>query len=175
MKGFAVPRVIDDVIYEVTPQGKLAWSWTASEHLDEFGFTADQLKRVRASENPDYLHINNLAPLGENRWHAAGDRRFAPDNLLLDSRNANFIAIVDKASGKVVWRLGPNLPPIDPKSARKLPRPVDQISGQHDAHLIPEGLPGAATCWCSTTRVTPVTPRYSAGWSPARGYWKSTR
>ncbi|MFN2920502.1 ArsR family transcriptional regulator, partial [Escherichia coli] len=34
-------------------------------------------------------------------------------------------------------------PPIDPKSARKLPRPVDQISGQHDAHLIPEGLPGA--------------------------------
>ncbi len=143
VKGFAVPRVIDDVIYEVTPQGKLAWSWTASEHLDEFGFTADQLKRVRASENPDYLHINNLAPLGENRWHAAGDRRFAPDNLLLDSRNANFIAIVDKASGKVVWRLGPNLPPIDPKSARKLPRPVDQISGQHDAHLIPEGLPGA--------------------------------
>ncbi|MGV8442307.1 ArsR family transcriptional regulator, partial [Pseudomonas aeruginosa] len=83
VKGFAVPRVIDDVIYEVTPQGKLAWSWTASEHLDEFGFTADQLKRVRASENPDYLHINNLAPLGENRWHAAGDRRFAPDNLLL--------------------------------------------------------------------------------------------
>ncbi|HEJ9865124.1 TPA: aryl-sulfate sulfotransferase [Pseudomonas aeruginosa] len=143
VKGFAVPRVIDDVIYEVTPQGKLAWSWTASEHLDEFGFTADQLKRVRASENPDYLHINNLAPLGENRWHAAGDRRFAPENLLLDSRNANFIAIVDKASGKVVWRLGPNLPPIDPKSARKLPRPVDQISGQHDAHLIPEGLPGA--------------------------------
>lgn len=61
VKGFAVPRVIDDVIYEVTPQGKLAWSWTASEHLDEFGFTADQLKRVRASENPDYLHINNLA------------------------------------------------------------------------------------------------------------------
>ncbi len=77
-EGLRRAPVIDDVIYEVTPQGKLAWSWTASEHLDEFGFTADQLKRVRASENPDYLHINNLAPLGENRWHAAGDRRFAP-------------------------------------------------------------------------------------------------
>jgi hypothetical protein len=24
-----------------------------------------------------------------------------------------------------------------------VPRPVDQISGQHDAHIIPEGLPGA--------------------------------
>lgn len=143
VKGFQVPEVIDDVIYEVTPQGQVAWSWTASEHLHEFGFGAEQLKLVHASKNPDYLHINNLAPLGANRWHAAGDQRFAPDNLLFDSRNANFIAIIDKASGKVVWRLGPNLPPIDPRNAQKLPRPVDQISGQHDAHIIPEGLPGA--------------------------------
>ncbi|MED5609134.1 aryl-sulfate sulfotransferase [Pseudomonas sp. JH-2] len=143
VKGFEVPEVIDDVIYEVTPQGKVAWSWTASEHLHEFGFSAEQLKLVHGTKNPDYLHINNLAPLGPNRWYAAGDKRFAPDNLLFDSRNANFIAIIDKASGKVAWRLGPNLPPIDPRNAQKLPRPVDQISGQHDAHLIPEGLPGA--------------------------------
>ncbi|SFC55875.1 Arylsulfotransferase (ASST) [Pseudomonas citronellolis] len=143
VKGFQVPEVIDDVIYEVTPQGQVAWRWTASEHLHEFGFGAEQLKLVLATKNPDYLHINNLAPLGANRWHAAGDKRFAPDNLLFDSRNANFIAIIDKASGKVVWRLGPNLPPIDPRNAQKLPRPVDQISGQHDAHIIPEGLPGA--------------------------------
>jgi hypothetical protein len=39
---------------------------------------------------------------------------------------------------------------LDPKLSagkrghvQKLPRPVDQISGQHDAHLIAEGLPGA--------------------------------
>ncbi len=28
-------------------------------------------------------------------------------------------------------------------TSRKLPRPVDQISGQHDAQIIAEGLPGA--------------------------------
>jgi hypothetical protein len=81
--------------------------------------------------------------VGPNKWFDAGDKRFNPDNLLFDSRNANFIAIIDKSSGKVVWRLGPNLPLINPKAPRTLPRPVDQFVGQHDAHIIPAGLPGA--------------------------------
>lgn len=141
--GFDVPEVIDDAVYEITPQGKVAWSWLASEHLDEFGFTAAQLALVRATKNPDYLHVNNLSVLGPNKWFDAGDARFHPDNLMIDARNANFIAIIAKASGKVVWRLGPDLPPIDPRAAQSLPRPVDQFVGQHDAHLIPAGLPGA--------------------------------
>jgi hypothetical protein len=54
----------------------------------------------------------------------------------------NFIAITDKATGKIVWRLGPDYPPAAP-GPRKLPAPVDQISGQHDPQIIPESLPGA--------------------------------
>ncbi|KTC39313.1 ArsR family transcriptional regulator [Pseudomonas sp. ABAC61] len=141
--GFKVPQVIDDAIYEVSPDGQVKWQWLASEHLKEFGFTAAQLKLVYGTDNPDYLHINNLSVVGPNQWFDAGDKRFAPDNLLIDSRNANFIAILDKHSGKVVWRLGPNLLPINPKTAAKVPRPVDQFVGQHDAHIIPAGLPGA--------------------------------
>jgi hypothetical protein len=38
--GFAAPQVLDDVIYEVTPQGDIVWQWVASEHLKEFGFAA---------------------------------------------------------------------------------------------------------------------------------------
>jgi len=144
VKGFRLPQILDDVIYEVNAEGDVVWKWVASEHLDEFGFTAEQLKLVRNAESADYLHFNNLKPVGPNKWFAAGDKRFAPDNLIVDSREANFIAIIDRQSGKVVWRLGPNYPAI-PRgaAARKLPRPVDQISGQHDAHIIPEGLPGA--------------------------------
>ncbi|MFJ4142416.1 aryl-sulfate sulfotransferase [Pseudomonas sp. NPDC089734] len=141
--GFKVPEVIDDVIYEVSPSGEVKWKWLASEHLKEFGFSTEQLKLVHASENPDYLHLNNLSPVGPNKWFDAGDKRFHPDNLLVDSRNANFIAIIDKTSGKVVWRLGPNLPVINPRTAQQVPRPVDQFVGQHDAHIIPAGLPGA--------------------------------
>ncbi|WP_343682663.1 aryl-sulfate sulfotransferase [Acinetobacter baylyi] len=143
VSGFKVPEVIDDVIYEVDAQGKTIWTWKASDHLNEFGFTQEQLKLVLATQNPDYLHINNLAPIGPNKWFDAGDARFHPDNLIIDSRNANFIAIINKATGKIVWTLGPNLPAINPKTANTVPRPVDQISGQHDAHIIPKGLAGA--------------------------------
>lgn len=142
IEGFKLDELIDDVIYEIDPQGKVLWSWTASEHLDEFGFTAEQLDRVRSTEKADFLHLNNLKVLGPNKWYEQGDARFHPDNLIIDSREANFVAIIDKKTGKVVWNLGPNYPKLDPRTTT-LPRPVDQIAGQHDANLIAKGLPGA--------------------------------
>ena len=142
--GFRQPEVLDDVAYEVDAAGAITWRWVASEHLDELGFTPAQLALIRGSDNADYLHINDLKPLGPNHWFDAGDTRFAPDNLIWCSRNANVIAIVDRRSGRVVWTLGPNYPAIPRGAAgRRVPRPVDQISGQHDAQIISAGLPGA--------------------------------
>jgi Arylsulfotransferase (ASST) len=144
VKGFKMPRLLDDVIYEVDPKGEVVWSWVAADHLDEFGFTSEQLQLVRNTDNGDYLHLNNMKPVGANHWFAQGDTRFAPDNILIDSRNANFIAIIDRKTNKVVWRLGPNYPMANtPPTSRKVPRPLDRTSGQHDAQIIPEGLPGA--------------------------------
>lgn len=102
-----------------------------------------ELRLVRNAQTADYLHINNLKVVGPNHWFTAGDKRFAPDNLLIDSRNANFIVIIDRKSGNVVRSLGPNYPELGLTLSRKVPRPVDRTSGQHDAHIIPEGLPGA--------------------------------
>ncbi|WP_287811267.1 aryl-sulfate sulfotransferase [Pseudomonas sp.] len=164
--GFKVPELIDDVVYEVDPQGQVKWQWLASDHLTEFGFTPAQLKLVRATDNPDYLHINNLSVVGPNKWFDGGDKRFAPDNLLLDSRNSNFIAIIDKASGKVVWHLGPNLPNLNPKTAQQLPRPVDQFVGQHDAHIIPAGLPGAGNLLVFDNQGTAGYPSAPLGLTP---------
>ncbi len=42
LKGFKMPYLLDDVIYEVNPEGDVVWSWVASDHLAEFGFTAEQ-------------------------------------------------------------------------------------------------------------------------------------
>jgi hypothetical protein len=139
--GFSLPNILDDVIYDVTPAGKITWQWKASEHLDEIGFTPAELALLRKVQTPDYLHVNNMTVLGPNQWFDAGDKRFAPDNILFDSRNANFIAIIERKSGHIVWTLGPDFPKAPPSS--KLPRAADQISGQHDAHLIEPGLPGA--------------------------------
>lgn len=144
--GFKSAQVLDDVIYEVTPSGAIAWKWVASEHLEEFGFSPASLKLVRdalpryGAAAVDYLHVNNMAVLGANKWHEQGDQRFHPDNIIFDSREGNFIAIIDKKTGKVVWTLGPDYPAI---AGTKVPRPVDQIIGLHDAHLIAKGLPGA--------------------------------
>lgn len=146
LPGFATPQVLDDVAYEVDPEGAIVWTWAASDHLEEIGFTAEELKLIKASKSADYLHVNNLKPVGPNHWFDEGDQRFAPDNLIFDSRSANFIAIIDRKTRKIVWTLGPHFPPVSEDggaAARKTPRPVDQISGQHDAHIIPKGLPGA--------------------------------
>ncbi|MGY6769547.1 aryl-sulfate sulfotransferase [Komagataeibacter sp. NFXK3] len=134
--------VLEDVIYDVAADGKIRWTWKAGDHLTEFGFTPEQLKLVLHAPSPDYLHINNMQLVGDNHWFREGDTRFAPDNIIIDSRQANFIAIIDRKSGRIVWRLGPDLPQ---RNFRKpsVPYPVDQFVGQHDAHLIADGLPGA--------------------------------
>jgi hypothetical protein len=170
--GFSAPQVLDDAIYEVTPAGAIAWKWVASEHLGEFGFSAASLKLVRGGASPrgkdvpfDFLHINNMSVLGPNRWFDQGDARFNPDNILIDSREANFIVILDKRSGKVVWSLGPDYP-AHPPGPRTLPRPVDQIVGQHDAHLIPAGLPGAGNILVFDNQGEAGYPRVPVGVQP---------
>lgn len=147
VEGFQQPTQLDDVLYEVTPKGAIVWQWIASDHLDELGFTPAQITLIRNTNSADYFHINNANPVGANKWADAGDTRFAPDNIILDSRNANFIAIIDRKTGHIAWEIGPNYPKNAQNSAFRrttaLPRPVDQISGQHDAHIIADGLPGA--------------------------------
>jgi hypothetical protein len=154
VKGLGPKELGDQGVYEIDPAGSIVWKWVAGEHLRDFGFSYDGIRflREKIARNPEevwgYLEINDLQVLGPNRWYDAGDPRFNPDNLMFDSRKSNFIAIIDKKSGRIVWRLGPNFPGSEYSADQRilnkqLPRPVDQISGQHNAHLIPEGLPGA--------------------------------
>jgi hypothetical protein len=145
LPGFTLPILVDDVIYEVTPRGEIVWRWAAGDHLDEFGFTREELALVRHVQAPLYLGFNNMKVIGPNHWFREGDQRFDPNNIIIDSREANFTVIIDKKTGHIVWRLGPDYPPRPPLLARGRPIPteIDQISGQHDAHIIPDGLPGA--------------------------------
>jgi len=134
----------DDVIYELNPKGEIVWQWVTSEHLGELGFSDKQLAMIHNTKLLDYFHINDMEPLGPNHWAKAGDTRFAPGNIMISARNANFTAIIDRKTGHVVWEIGPNYPARNLLlGADKVPGPINQISGQHDSHMIPEGLPGA--------------------------------
>ena len=134
--------LIDDKIIEVTWDGEIVWQWRGSEHFDELHFPEAAKKSLRANPSPrgeaggDWLHTNSISTLGPNKWFDRGDQRFAPDNIILDARNANIIVIISKASGKVVWQLGPDF--LDTEAHRTL----GQIVGQHHCHIIPRGLPG---------------------------------
>lgn len=145
----------DQGLYEVNPAGEIVWEWRAGDHLAEFGFSAegfDYLRQVvrRDPENPwGYLEINSAKVIGPNRWHRADPQTvFQPDNIVISSRKANVIAVIDRRTGAIVWRLGPYLPGAPGSehqrvNAHSLPRPVDQFSGQHNPHFIADGLPGA--------------------------------
>jgi hypothetical protein len=159
-----IPRVVqalgdnvvgDQGLYEVSPDGEIVWEWRAGDHLDEFGFSEEGFEQLRAAANRDpdgpwgYLEVNSAKTVGPNRWHQADpDTVFAPDNIVIGMRKANIIALIDRGSGDVVWRLGPYFPATPGAEHQRivdhrLPRPLDQISGQHNPHFIAEGLPGA--------------------------------
>ena len=136
----------DDVIYQVTPEGKIGnFVWRAADHVEEFGFDASARQDLRRELHyndergtVDWLHLNSMALLGRNPWYEKfGDVHFAPDNIIVGSRAASFLAIISGKTGAVVWRLGPELPTSQPGAE------VGQLVGPHHAHMIPHGLPGA--------------------------------
>jgi hypothetical protein len=135
-------RLLDDKIIEVTWEGEIVWTWRANEHFDEFGF--DEAAKNVLFRDPgivgtfdgDWLHINSISAVGPNRWYDAGDERFHPDNIIFDARNANILAIIDKKTGKIVWKLGPDF------NENEATKKLGWIIGQHHFHLIQKGLPG---------------------------------
>ncbi len=141
----SVKELEDDVIYEVDWNGSLTgFEWHAVDHFDEMGFDESAVKAIydgltydRDKGSADWLHVNSMSLIGRNHWYDdTRDERFNPENIIISSRNANFIAIIDRASGGIVWRVGPDFSP----SAAEYK--LGQFVGQHHAHMIPSGLPG---------------------------------
>lgn len=137
--------LLDDTIYEVTHAGKLTgFIWEPVKHFNEMGLDAAAKKAIYDNPNfnsirgnGDWLHINSISLLGSNRWYDSNkDQRFHPDNIIISSREASFLAIISRATGKIVWRVGPDF------SAGKPGHSLGPIIGPHHGHMIPKGLPG---------------------------------
>jgi hypothetical protein len=109
-------------IYEVDASGKVVWEWHAHEHLDLNRFSP-------ATPEGDWLHVNSIAPLPENKWFDAGDQRFRPGNILVNARNIDTMYLVDKPTGKVVWEGTHNY--------------RGGMAHSHEPEMIEKGLPGA--------------------------------
>jgi len=103
-----------DYLLEVDRNGVVVWEWWFEDHAADFpNWDPDSM---------DPSHTNSIRELPPNRWHAAGDERFRPGNILLSARSLNTIFIIDKISGDVVWTYSKGL------------------DGQHEAVMIGQGL-----------------------------------
>jgi len=167
--------IYDDVIYEVDWEGNLTdFVWLASEHIDELGLSL--ISRIGMWLRPggpgyglfcptgDLLHINTATYLGENKWYDLGHEEFNPNNILICSRHTNILAIIDRETGKIVWRVGPDY------SKKLFDNKLDQIMGPHQAHIIPKGLPGEGNILVfdnggQSDYSLLGTPRYNRGYS----------
>jgi hypothetical protein len=131
LRRFGGPKdavVLDGEIQEVDPQGNLVWRWNSKDHtsLDE---SARWLRRQIAHPTIyeydgtpvyDLVHINSVEPGGKR--------------LVLSARYLEAIYAIDRASGRVAWKLGGTRTPRslaiegDPLAGR-------DFGGQHDARL----------------------------------------
>ena len=137
-------ELLSDRIIEVDWEGNILWSWDIADHFDEIGFSDAAKETLRERPNvhkmikkTDWVHINCASYLGPNHWYDEGDERFNPDNIIFDSRAANFMAIIDHETGELVWKVGPDY------SETEALRELGIIIGMHHTHMIPKGLPGA--------------------------------
>ena len=93
-----------DYVVESTLDGEVVWEWHAWEHLDPDAYVVNPEDRRN-----DWTHGNSA-------------RRLPNGDLLISMRNVNTVAIVNRDSGEVTWRLT-----------------TPAIAQQHDAMMLDNG------------------------------------
>ena len=137
--------LLEDRLIEIDREGNLLWEWKMLDHFNEFEL--DETIKNAMFRNPntqhtgpegqgDIFHVNCASYLGPNHWFDEGDARFAPENIIMDSREANIMWIVSHETGEIVWKVGPDF-----TKTQEL-RLFETIVGPHFTHMIPKGLPG---------------------------------
>lgn len=143
---FSPVPYLDTLIIEIDETGNVLWSWSLFDHWDQLGMPT--VSKILHKTYTPIMHLtdtysyaketycNNINYVGPNKWYDAGDERFNPENIITDIRALNISFIIDKKSGDIVWKIGPEF-----ESTVELQK-IGQIVGQHHVHIIPKGLPG---------------------------------
>jgi hypothetical protein len=131
-------EVFDGEVQELTPDGRLVWSWSTKGHIPISWLTGDgdtkgwwyqeihaTPKRPPAERAYDVVHLNSVEPDGHG-------------GLIMSARHIDSVFRVDRTTGKIDWKLGGRHVPG--KSLKVLgPHPTPLLSGQHDARLWKDG------------------------------------
>jgi hypothetical protein len=118
--------IVDCMIQQVSPTGRLIWRWRASEHIGSgeslhwYSYTVDRQQAY------DVYHCNSI------------DADSATGDLLLSVRGTDAIYRIDRRSGSIRWKLGGNSVALDGEPHLKIRNdPEGTFHGQHDARFRP--------------------------------------
>jgi Arylsulfotransferase (ASST) len=129
--GPADGTVLETEIEELSPSGKLIWTWSSDGHvaLSESSRWIPSILKTPASipgggTGYDFFHANALA-LGKGY-------------LLLSMRQTDAIYAIDRANGQILWKLGGTK---TPQSLTVLndSHAAQPLGGQHDVRLLTDG------------------------------------
>lgn len=128
--GPADATVLDAMVAEVSPSGKLVWTWNSEHHiaLSETGRWYQGLvlsSPARLSDGRpayDIVHINAIAPYRHG--------------FLVSMRHTDAVYAIAKPSGRILWKLGGT---HTRKSLRIIGDDVPDFGGQHDVRALPDG------------------------------------
>jgi arylsulfotransferase ASST len=128
--GPAQATVLDALVEEVTPRGKVAWSWNSADHvsLAETGRWYQQ----HVIDNP--VHLNGRPAY--DIVHINAVERYGAGRFLVSLRHTDAVYAIEKSSGDVVWKLGGT------QTSRSLKIVGDDgpdFGGQHDIRVLPDG------------------------------------
>jgi hypothetical protein len=128
--------MFNDRLVEIDEKGRVVWEWHANEHLNpKIDIIGPLYKRQ------EWCHGNNIDVLSNG-------------NVLLTSRSLDTIMIIDKKTGKIVFRWG------SPSAAKHTPGSVEadsdleHLGAPHGGIVIPAGYPGAGNLLCFSNRTT---------------------
>ncbi|HET7567442.1 MAG TPA: arylsulfotransferase family protein [Gaiellaceae bacterium] len=134
--GPADATVLEAAIEEITPDGKLVWSWTTDGRVD-VSATGDRWI-------PGLIKTPVVIPGPDNAPEQTYDF-FHPNAVSLDGgtvlfsvRHTDAVYAIDKATGNILWQLGGK---PGPQSLTVVDDPYGQVplGGQHDVRLLPDG------------------------------------
>lgn len=83
-------NINDCVIEELDPQGQIVWRWRASDHISP----AESLHQPLGAA--DIYHCNSI------------DIDNASGHVLLSSRHTDAVYLIEKTTGKIIWKMGGN-------------------------------------------------------------------
>jgi hypothetical protein len=137
--GSSDATVINAELQQVTPGGRLVWSWKSQDHvaLAETG----RHWPWAIDHNYDIAHWNSIEPAGANA-------------VIASFRHFDAVYRIRKSTGQIAWKLG----------GTRTPKSLDVIGdrygytfgSQHDARLLDDGT---VTVFDNRTNVSPPTPR----------------